>query len=510
MREETMATKTNIEEDPIIEESSPTVVKKSVVDAAANEIKNKRALPPKPGDKVSFAELCKWLRLLDTPEKRERIQLYVYRIHPVIDRQRVDPDAKKNIDIISDGYDVLSEDYFIDTHGGGKYSILVFDSDNKDLQRNGFFQARLELSQSVYGPPKLDLNEVVWDDNKNKGFKQWAQAQKLIGNDCMPIIEKKNETTTTTQDAVALPMVKLFMDFVDRQSKENQEKIKVSLAGNDSSKGIQEIMLEKMKQDDPTKLVTIITTLMTAMKGNDKPAPDPMQTMMPIITMIQSSNDRMNQILMEMIKSKNVEKETQRDPFDQFEKMLELAHKIKGGGTVASEPSSTFDKILEVGGQILPGVLTTLNNIWAMNAASKGMNGVIQPVPQSTQQPDISMQQPQQQQVSVQQALPQPLSLSQKQEMIRSYGPLFIQNLTKEGWAFAEWISNGMPEGEQLVAIMCKDGAQDLINTVKSVPEVWSKIENIYGEPHFVKWVEEFVNHKAIIQQLENEELETA
>src|ERR1017187_6004122 len=77
----------------------PTIVKVSEVNTKAEEIKQKRALPPKPGDRVNFNQLREWLALL-SPDAADRLTIWVYRREPIINRQLVDPQADNNIDII--------------------------------------------------------------------------------------------------------------------------------------------------------------------------------------------------------------------------------------------------------------------------------------------------------------------------------------------------------------------------------------------------------------------------
>src|ERR1700690_2003125 len=106
---------------------SPIIARKSEIDRLAEEMRAKRELPKKPGDVVSFHEMLDWLKLL-TPEMQQRILLYIYRTEPLINRQLVDPQAANSIDVLSDGFNLLTEDYFINNHGGGKYKIIVFDA----------------------------------------------------------------------------------------------------------------------------------------------------------------------------------------------------------------------------------------------------------------------------------------------------------------------------------------------------------------------------------------------
>lgn len=489
----------------------PTIVSKSEAESKAEEIRAKRQLPKKPGDVVTFVEMKDWLKLL-SPEMLERIMLYVYRTDPIINRQFVDPNATTNIDIIAgESAPLLTEEYFINNHGGGKYKIIVMDTNNKEMQRNGFFSAKLTIS-TMECPPKLELREVDWANEKNKGYRAWARAQKLIDENNMPSIERTKEPTTNGPVVDnTVPLMKMFMEFTSKMDEKQQEKVKVALAGNDGiGKGISEILLERMKQDDPTKLVTIISTLMTAMKSNEpKPIPqaDPLTSILPFMQMMQESNNRTFTVMMTMMDKMNSSGGKEVDEIERMKSLMEIAKMMKGG-TAAPERSVT-EQIIEAATSILPQGLALVNNIMAANAASKGVQMSAPPIVGQKNQTQVAQEAQvaaQQTTVTPQAGLPQPMTLTEKQNNIRQFAPMIVANLGKDGWEIAAQMANVFPQGDHMIAAIIKDGEEDLLTTIKSVPEVWGQIENTFGEAHTKKWLHEFVHYREIIAKMEEED----
>lgn len=500
---------------PEIEEiKGPTIVPKSEAQAKAEEIKAERALPTKPGDRVDFISLKRWLEILDDSQLA-RLNIYVYRQDPIINMQSVDPEADNNIDIF---YDInkqsvgdISEDYFINTHGGGRYKLVIKDLDKPKTQKGGFFEANLYVSMTQYPPKIKDMRVVDWSNPRNKGYMTWCKSNKLIDDNGMPTIERTKEAPTGPVVDNTVPLMKMFMEFTSKMDEKQQEKVKVALAGNDGiGKGISEILLERMKQDDPTKLVTIISTLMTAMKSNEpKPIPqaDPLTSILPFMQMMQESNNRTFTVMMTMMDKMNSGGGKEVDEIERMKSLMEIAKMMKGG-TAAPERSVT-EQIIEAATSILPQGLALVNNIMAANAASKGVQMSAPPIVGQKNQTQVAQEAQvaaQQTAVTPQAGLPQPMTLTEKQNNIRQFAPMIVANLGKDGWEIAAQMANVFPQGDHMIAAIIKDGEEDLLTTIKSVPEVWGQIENTFGEAHTKKWLHEFVHYREIIAKMEEED----
>lgn len=501
--------------------TNPVFVKKSEIDKQAEAIREERKLPNKPGDHVAFIELRRWLEILDDSQLR-RLNIYVYRQDPIINMQLVDPESDNNIDIF---YDItkesikdISEEYFINTHGGGRYKLVIKDLDKPKTQKGGFFEANLYISMTQYPPKIKDLRVVEWDNPRNKGFRTWCKAQKLIDENGMPTIDKVTPINQPQADTT-VPVVKMFMDFFSKMDDKKQEQIKRDIAGQDGiGKNIADILVERMKQDDPNKQVAVMTAMITAMKGM---IPEPVKqttseltTIMPLITAMMESGRQQTTILVESMKSQTsmlmemlkANKEGGGEGVDdttRLKNLLEIAKMMKGG-TATPEKSMT-ESLIEAATTILPQALGIVNNIMSLKAAQAGMGGNVGPVPTTSIQPQIRPQPtngvaPEQQTGAI-----QPMTLNEKQNAIKQFAPLFLANLSKEGWTFAAWIVDGFPQGDAIVASIIKDGSADLLATIKSVPELWNQINSTYGEAHLTKWVESFCNYREEIRKREEE-----
>lgn len=487
----------------------PRIIPNSEITTKAEEIRTKRALPRKPGESVSFQELNNWFKLL-TPDMVEdnRLIIYLYRLDPTIIRQKVDPSATNNIDVITDVLNGISEDSIIQNHGGGKYKLVVRDLDNEN-SKGGFFSARLTINQQQY-PAKLDLREVDWDATANKGYKAYCRAMKLIDENNMPItIESKAKDTASGSDSSMVAAMKIAMDFATKMSDKEQVELKRKIGGDEAiSKTMETLFLEKMKQEDPNKQLNSLTTILTAMKTM-QPEPVKDNTMTVIMPMFM-------QMMTNMTESSN----------KQFTMMLELMKAKEGNGNGGSDKAGVITEVKELFGlfqdmnsnggesrrkstaEVIGGivesnitpVLQIVGSIIAMKAGAPG------PIPPSlANQTVVSQPQPSQPQ---QPTIAPAIASNEAANIINQFGPIIINKMAGEGWEFGAWIAEGF--GDMTAASIVKYGVDNLLVAAKSVPQFWDKITSSYGEEHFKKWLASFVNYKEEIKKSmeEGEELE--
>ena len=489
----------------------PTLIKTSEINVEAEKIRKARELPKKPGDNVTFNELRDWLGIL-TPEMFPRIMIYVYRLEPVINRQLVDPQSANNIDVISDGYHELNEEYFVSRHGGGKYKLVISDLDNNKVNRGGFFNASLSISM-LETPPKLDLREVEWENQKNRGYRSWARAQKLIDENNMPLPEKKvdnNAGQGVTSEAL-VQVMKLFMDYTNKLDERQQGAIKKQLGGEDAvAKSMGEIMLEKMKQDDPNKMVTTLATLMGAMKTMQPPpaaSNDTLATIIPMFTSMmaamQESSKQTFAMLMEIIKSNKSENTNEgKDEISRLKDLLEVARELKGSGS--NREKSTAETITEFAAPIIGPVLNIVGNIMAMRAQASGVPPTAVIANSKGGDNVVSMPSPESRQIT--QSEIAAMGSNEATQIINQFKPIILNKLAGEGWEFGAWISEGF--GDMTAAAIVKYGVDGLMVAAKGVPDFWAQIEHTYGEEHLRKWLTSFVNYKEEIAKMEAEEEE--
>ena len=478
----------------------PTIAKVSEIEQQAQANKEKRALPTPPGKLVGFKDLQDWLKLLTTEEQKQRITLWVYRREPIINRQLVDPQADNNIDIVFNGFEKLTEDYMKENHGGGNYKFTVKDADKPKTQLGGFFEAVLNIPM-IDCPPKLDLREVEWDNPHNKGFKNWCKARRMINENNMPTIEQK-EGATPQPSGINSDMLKMMLDFTAKMSDKEQAAFKQKIGGEDAvSKSMNELFLEKLKQEDPNKQMTMVVSLITAMKQmQPEVKPDnTMATLLPLLMKMmddsRASADRQMTMMLEMFKSNKAEpsSEEKSSKIDDLRAIIELAKEIKGGGGQQHE-KTTAEIVGDIITPILGPALTLVGNVMAINAAKAGVQGVktTEPQPKSnmeTIRQEQAMQQPQPQ-------LPagETIPVNEAVNLITQFEPIILNKLAGEGWEFGAWVAEGF--GDMTAASIAKYGPQKLMEAAKLVPSFWNKIQATYGEAHLMKWLESLCNYK--------------
>ena len=388
-------------------DSPPKLVSPSAIDKAAEELRKRTELPKKPGQRVQFREMKDWINLL-TPEMEEQVDIYIYRLDPPIIRAKTNLGNPSNIEVISSrlfqgGLKAFDEKYLEDTQGGGKYQLIIKNQGYKPkagADSTGYFECFVTIPFSTH-PPKLvhidgtglDLREVNWDDPKAQSFKAWANAHGYIDG-MGKVIEIKKETINGVagNDAMVQAM-KLAMDFASKMDDKQQQQLKRQLGAEDSlGKSIGDILLEKMKQEDPNKNLATMTTLLTAMKSM-QPEVKPDNTMASIMPMfmttfttligqMQDSSKQQFAFMMKMLeKPDREEKETNK--IDELKSIIELAREIKGGGT--AHERSTAEVIIDAVTPIVGPVLNIVGNIIAMNAQAKGIKPMVNTDPNQPQ-----------------------------------------------------------------------------------------------------------------------------
>lgn len=484
---------------------APILVKKSQVEEKSREAKELRELPLPPGDRVGLIDLVKWISLL-TEEMigSGRVMIYVYRLEPVINRQIVDPNASNNIDVIGGGLpnlQALNEQYMIDRHGGGKYKFSISDADRPASKYNKPYFEAIHFIPMVQYPPKLDLREVLWDDKYNRGFKSWARAQKLIDENNMPI-----DPSTPAKDSsdAMVQAFKIATDFVSKMSQAEQEKLRQQIGGSDKDslgKSIGEILLEKMKQDDPSKMVTTLVALLNA----NKPSSDGgLTAIIPLfVQMMQQQADAANKqftMMIELLRSdKGNGKSGAADMaamISGFKDMMEVAREIKGGG---SSPKSQVAEIIDSAVPLVQPALQIISNITAMRLAAAGG----QPIAATTGMQGTVNQQQQPQQQQIAQPSGAPVTQDEAMQVITAYRPVILNKLASEGWEFGAWIVEGM--GDMIASSITKFGEEKLLAAMKGVPDFWQSVMAAYSEDYVKSWLKSFVNYKEEIKKHEEE-----
>src|ERR1019366_9083026 len=101
-------------------------------------------------------------------------------------------------------------------------------------------------------------------------------------------------------------MLKMMLDFTAKMSDKEQAAFKQKIGGEDAvSKSMNELFLEKLKQEDPNKQMTMVVSLITAMKQmQPEVKPDnTMATLLPLLMKLmddsRASADRQMTMMLE-------------------------------------------------------------------------------------------------------------------------------------------------------------------------------------------------------------------
>ncbi len=537
-------TQSNIDEDKSIEETDmednvmeteetnpPTAktteskfkpITKREIDKKAEEIKAKRQLPKAPSKSVDFDTMVSWLNLL-TKDMWSHVVIYVYRHLPVIDRLKLDPNGVKYIDVLSEPLPSYYE-YMVDKHGGGKYGFMVIDTDRdkEDNYKNHIFDTKLTISMSQH-EPKLDYRELDMNSRENIPYINRLRSQGKIDERGNPMTSNNpngggNNANNNNNSTDVVALMKEFGNIYSKLTADQQTKLRDKIDPEQASlsQSIGNLLLEKMKQEDPSKTVSMITAMIQAMKA-DQPKPDN-SSMELFKQMIQMQSDNTKTII-EMMKlqiesNKPVESKSDETEFDKILKLIEIAEKLKGG---RGGGGSAWDKGLEIAKEVAVPVFNAINNIIALKRQQGGvpivnnpnMNpNMTPPIPQHIQQ----IQQPEMV------ANPAATSASQQggnemgwngaippTEQLRGflyqYGGMVLNqiNAGKKGWEFAEDLIN-FTNSPAVHTMIARHGEDKIVEVLKSVPEFWNQVESVYGEEFLKKWVSDFCHYEEFLE----------
>lgn len=127
-----------------------------------------------------------WKRVAKEPDLYVRLSVYVYRMWPVIDRERdkgADGKPVKNKAIegpLSDPFETLDEVY--QRYGSGDYYFMLSDSGipNKPETRKTICICYLSgIRDFDTFPPVLDIGDLVLEDPKNRSYIEWRKRKGL-------------------------------------------------------------------------------------------------------------------------------------------------------------------------------------------------------------------------------------------------------------------------------------------------------------------------------------------
>jgi hypothetical protein len=503
------------ENQPPHEAPRPKIIRNREVDKAADAIAEDHILPLPPGKNLTWEQMQQYLALL-TPGMWSHVLVYVYRVKPKIRRQLKDPNSPNYIDCLSEPF---SMDYFISRHGGGKYSLQAVDTDAKrDSNSSQLFKCLFEIND-VQHPPILNYEELELEARENKSYIAWLQ------NKVPPVLDSKGnvlpqpgqQAPATTSGGIGTAKEVLdILGYAHKMTTEQQREFRAQFApGEDSlSKSVGQILLEKMKQDDPGK---DWDRMMAFMEKTHKPDPGIGQ-----IIQMQEQQNRTNLEYTKMLLESTKNQNTARSQFSEFREYFMFAREILGTGGRRSGWDTGLEFARDVGLPALQTIGATITNLMTLKnggvavpvAAAPAapppaaVPGVFDPYanPAATRAyaSTLATQQPAQAPPPAQApaAAPPPGAAApagnQLLALFQQYGNLVVTALNNgtPGYDFADYISGLL--GNATHAMLAGHGEEALATTMLQIPEI-----AFFGEPRIRTFVNEFVHYQEYLEEQE-------
>lgn len=513
---------------------SPIKLSRENLNAKADDLAKQLELPKRPGEVVQDVEVIqKWFDMLSA-EHWNKLMVYVNRIYPVINRKIKNPDENKYIDVISkDTYESAGNKsiyrYLSNQHGGGKYQLYVNDVSKKGNQTLFIGYVIVPTDEVA---PKINLDELDVYHKTNAGFIVGLQNQGIMDSNKKFIDPKgnnnNNQTPTTTQSngsgsdtaAVMAQVGAMYKDMMTILAKANERD-----RGELNKGGLNDLFLEKLKQEDPNKQVAMLSTMLTALQGLiPKPvAPDTSNqiSIKDILQMQQGSHDKMLEMMGKLMEGRN---DKQEDDLERLARYKQVLPELFGGrGKSGEDREKTtgeliYEGVKELGLPILgivsqmfqaktgaaPIIPVTVGQAQAMIPGPATSNVIPMPAPQGQQTPqqNNSSAQPQEQ------VMPENLSPIVV-KYIQAYGMVIINAIKAKqtGVDVGQSISDMTSMlGEDVYTILKNQGKDKILSTMKAIPEFWNQTGGVYGEAHMVQFVEEFINFEEILDKEDGEE----
>ena len=249
-----------ISRDPITDDSRVSkgkIVRNRDVDKAARALADEHILPEVPGSKLSWSQTEDYFKLL-TPAMWSHVSVYVYRVKPKIRRQLRDADLPNYIDCFGEPFTI---DQFIGRHGGGRYQLRINDNDRKGQQRDArtIFTCDLEVDDIKY-PPILEYAELELDARENQSYITWLRSQGIL-DARGKVVQSGNSTANGSGFKDMVDMVRAVRDITSDTQTRSRPSEDDSL-----SKSVGNILVEQMRQNDPSKQVAATASLVQNVK----------------------------------------------------------------------------------------------------------------------------------------------------------------------------------------------------------------------------------------------------
>lgn len=479
------------------------------VDAAAAALAQKRLIPRPPARKLTFDEMQEWMKLL-TADMWSHVLCYLYRIHPRIIRQLKNPDSPKYIDCISQPFDL---DYVIQNHGGGKYSFTVVDTDQKMREAgNKLFECDFEIPLSQHDP-KLAYEELDINHRANMAYVQLLQYRGILDSKGQVMATQPNGSATGVQADIVKEVLS-FAKQVTTDKEANAAAARSASSEQTLNKAVGDILIEKMKQDDPNKNLVGLLAIIKEVLATNKPADGSTQFLQQVLTMTSQHQQTVLTLFEKMTEARRNEPSPQMEQFSQLLEFSERLSGFRGGGGRRSGWDIGLDYAQQLGVPLLNligNMMSLRNNGRPMpSAAGMAQPGATPPAaPPGAFDPYANpgaLRAFSQAAAAAQSAIPQASAnvnpqITQVAQVIQAYGGLVVQHLNSgtPGWQFGDWVAALM--GNATHAQIAAHGPDALVAAMLSFPET-----AMYGEPRIRRFVDEFINYEQYLPAEDGDE----
>lgn len=491
--------------EPIQEPPSrPKVIRNRDVDKAASALAEDHVLPEPPGKDLSWDQMQQYLALF-TPAMWSHVLVYIYRLRPKIRRQLKDPNLPNYIDCLSEPFNL---DYFINRHGGGKYSLQAVDTEGKKPQATKqLFRAFVEINE-IQHPPILNFEELELEARENKSYVAWLQNKGILdgkGNVIQGQQGQQQPSTPQTTFSSAKEVLDI-LSFANKMTTDQQNQFRAQFApGEDSlSKSVGQILLEKMKQDDPAKQWTQIIAFMEKMSR-------PPDLGIAQILQMQAEQRKTDLEYTRLLLENQGRQSSTGEQFGQFREIISFARELIGtsGGGRRNGWDTGLEFARDVGLPALQTIGNAITNIMMLKnggtpvapmQAAAPPQGAFDPYsnPSAMRQYSTAMnaQQPQPTQPPTPPQPPPPGGPpNQLLDLFQQYGNLVVNALNNgtPGYDFADSIS--LLLGGATHATIAAQGEDALTTTMLTIPPI-----AIFGEARIRTFVHEFVHYAEYLE----------
>jgi hypothetical protein len=488
------------------------------VDKQAAALAEKHALPQPPSKILTWEQMMEYLALL-TPEMWSHILIYVYRLRPRIIRQLKDPDAPNYIDCLGEPFTL---EYLTERHGGGKYMLEAADrAITVKGNANHLFRCFFQIDE-IRSEPKLNYEELDINARENMSYIQMLQHRGVLDRNGRLM---QNQQQPAAAAGVNADVIKEILGFVSKLNSDQQEALRSKISTDQGSlgKSVGDILLEKMRQDDPSKQVQMLSGMLTALKeivGTSKNNEGGSALYDRIIQMQSEHNKTVLQLIERIAGRTREPNEPGNDEFDRLDKVLGFAEKLaamRGGGGRRTGWDVGLDYAKELG---VP-ILQTIGNLFTLRRGGQPIApGAPTPAPQQPQfdpyaNPQamrahataMTAQQPNPAPMPEPPGPPPPMppgaatASTQLLALMQQYGNLVINALNNgtRGCDFADYVSGLLGNGTH--AMISGHGEENLVQAMLAVPEI-----AMFGEPRLRSFTHEFVHYEDILQKEEGDE----